>query len=188
MVNKWINVIGVSQTVWRTALCITLLTDLNVEHAVNWLAERRRRLKRQSGIRKDASWPQIRSALITTVNNHDVDEMCSWIDPERATLGASALRQATKVAYEIALRQGIRQHNDDFEVPMPSDEVRAQWTRLNTDADFGIPWRSEEGRWKDRLKQTSLWAHRFRRRARVRLGIMRTTEPIGLEEKRAKVI
>ena len=185
--SKWVRHLGLSHTVWKIALCLTVLSDLDVDLAVSWLAQRRRRRKRQSGIRKDASLLRIRQHLTSTVLEHDLADMSSWVDPERATLGVAVLRQATQVANEASVRKRIRQHNDEKGVPLPSSEVRNLWTARNADGDFGIPLPPREAHWKNRLRQTAVWAHRFRQRARVRLGIMRTTEPISLEEKRAKV-
>ena len=185
--SKWVRGLGLSHTVWKIALCLTVLSDLNVELAVSWLANRRRQCKRKSGIRKDASLLRIRQHLTSTVLEHDLDDMCSWVDPDRATLGVDVLRHATQVANEAAVRLRIRQHNDEKGVPLPSWAVGALWTARNTDGDFGIPLPPREAHWKNRMRQTAVWAHRFRQRARVRLGSMRTTEPISLEEKRAKV-
>ena len=184
---KWVRGLGLSHRVWKIALCLTVLSDLDVQVAVSWLAQRRRRRKRKSGIRKDASLLKIRQHLTSTVLEHDLDDMCSWVDPDRATLGVDVLRHATQVANEAAVRLRIRQHNDEKGVPLPSWAVGALWTARNTDGDFGIPLPPREAHWKNRMRQTAVWAHRFRQRARVRLGSMRTTEPISLEEKRAKV-
>ena len=184
---KWVTRLGLSHRVWKIALCLTVLSDLDVELAVSWLAQRRRRLKRQSGIRKNASLLRIRQHLTSTVVQHDLADMCSWVDPDRATLGVDVLRHATQVANEDAVRKQIRQHNDGKGVPLPSWALADLWTARNADGDFGIPLPPREAHWKNRRKQTAVWAHRFRQRARVRLGSMRTTEPISLEEKRAKV-
>ena len=184
---KWVTRLGLSHRVWKIALCLTVLSDLNVELAVSWLAQRRRRLKRQSGIRKNASLLRIRQHLTSTVVQHDLADMCSWVDPDRATLGVDVLRHATQVANEDAVRKHIRQHNDEKGVPLPSWALADLWTARNADGDFGIPLPPREAHWKNRRKQTAVWAHRFRQRARIRLGSMRTTEPISLEEKRAKV-
>ena len=94
---KWVTRLGLSHRVWKIALCLTVLSDLDVELAVSWLAQRRRRLKRQSGIRKNASLQEIRWALLRSLDVHAADEMWCWIDPERPALGDSALRQATNV-------------------------------------------------------------------------------------------
>ena len=186
--SRWVRGLGLSHTVWKIALCLTVLSDLNVELAVSWLANRRKRRKRQSGIRKDASLLRIRQHLTSTVLEQDPDDMCGWIDPERATLGVRVLRQATQVATDAGVRKMIRQHNEEKGVPVPSSAARDFWTALNAaDGEFGIPWPPSEAHWKNRHRQTAVWAHRFRHRARVKLGIMRTTEPITLEEKRAKV-
>ena len=73
--SKWVRRLGLSHTVWKIALCLTVLTDLNVELAVYWIAERRRRLKRRGGIRKDASLMRIRTLLTGTVVEHDPADM-----------------------------------------------------------------------------------------------------------------
>ena len=185
--SKWVRGLGLSHTVWKIALCLTVLSDLNVELAVSWLANRRRRCKRKSGIRKDASLLRIRQHLTSTVLEQDPDDMCGWIHPERATLGVGVLRQATQVATDAAVRKRIRQHNEEKGVPLPSSAVRDLWNALNGDGEFGIPLPPSEAHWKNRMHQIRVWAHRYRHRARVKLGIMRTTEPISLEEKRAKV-
>ena len=74
---KWVTRLGLSHRVWKIALCLTVLSDLDVELAVSWLAQRRRRLKRQSGIRKNASLLRIRQHLTSTVVQHDLADMCS---------------------------------------------------------------------------------------------------------------
>ena len=185
--SKWVRGLGLSHTVWKIALCLTVLSDLDVELAVSWLAQRRRRLKRQSGIRKNASLLRIRQHLTSTVVQHDLADMCSWVDPERATLGVTVLRHATQAVNEAHVRKRIRHHNDVTGVTLPSYAVRNLWCARNADGNFGIPLPPREAHWKNRVRQTAVWAHRFRHRARVKLGIMRTTEPISLEEKRAKV-
>ena len=185
--SKWVRALGLSHTVWKIALCLTVLSDLDVELALSWLAQRRRRCKRQSGIRKHVSFLRIREELTSTVLEHDLADMCSWVDPERATLGVTVLRHATQAVNEAHVRKRIRHHNDVTGVTLPSYAVRNLWCARNADGNFGIPLPPREAHWKNRVKQTAVWAHRFRQRARVRLGIMRTTEPISLEEKRAKV-
>ena len=185
--SKWVRRLGLSHRVWKIALCLTVLSDLDVELALSWLAQRRRRCKRQSGIRKHVSFLRIREELTSTVLEHDLADMCSWVDPERATLGVTVLRHATQAVNEAHVRKRIRHHNDVTGVTLPSYAVRNLWCARNADGNFGIPLPPREAHWKNRVKQTAVWAHRFRQRARVRLGIMRTTEPISLEEKRAKV-
>ena len=168
---------------FNTALCLTVLLDMDAASAAAWCFRKRKWLEEHAVA--DTGEGALQRSLEDAILSASPSVTWSWVDPDMATLGKKQIQVATDAARDKRLWQWLKNRNATHGTVVSTRDLCEQWHALGaTFGGAGIhppmgAMRSKRG--------IVRWGTRWRRRCNTKLGVLRTKEPIGLDAKRQKV-
>ena len=177
---------NVTKHKFNIALCLTVLLDMDAAAAAAWTYNK----EKWYGQSPDAGSDEVQTlqrALEDAVLTASPSCCAAWVDPDVATLGTSALRKATKALRDKRMQAWVKQRNDLHGAAPTTCSVlhrgNGEAAEIANDG-FVLQQLVESGH----VSSGRVWCHRWRRRCGVKVGALRTKEPLDLATKQEKVL
>ena len=174
--------LGLTKFVFQTALCILSLSNLDFDCCMHWLFRKKRRGAPAPATLSHCIARETFQALL--LNTH-TGLIASW-SSRHETPYPSALRAATKICREWKLEQLVLRENTLKGASVSSAEIVDRFVEFDNENNaFGAVLGGIDALSSPVTKRS--WARRWRKRNRLRIGKLKTGEPMNLDVKRRKV-
>ena len=174
--------LGLTKFVFQTALCILSLNNLDFDCCMDWLFRKKRR---GAPAPATLSHSIARETFQVLLLNTHTDLIARWSN-RHETPYPSALRAATKICREWNSEQLVLRENTLKGASVSSAEIVNRFVEFDSRNNaFGAVLGGICAHATPVGKRS--WAHRWRKRNRLRIGKLKTAEPMTLDVKRRKV-
>ena len=176
--KRSITCLGLSAWCMKTAVCIAMLLQYDFTAAAEWLACKDRRGKK---VDVNISLASLKTEVTKYFLEQPFGELVHWTDLATTPLPRNILQTAVQWSQAERLKRHVRKANVDYGAPVPSSELIRCYNGQVAEHELAplLPQVPPLVR-----PMGKFWCSRWRRRHGARIGFLRATEPVGLEEKR----
>ena len=176
--KRSITCLNLSGWCMKTAVCIAMLLQYDFTAAAEWLACKNRRGKK---VAANISLASLKSEVTKYFLEQPFAELVHWTDLATTPLPRNILATAVQWSEAERLKRHVRKANIDCGAPVPSCELIRCYNGQVAEHELAplLPLVPPLVR-----PMGKFWCSKWRQRHGARIGFLRATEPVGLEEKR----
>ena len=176
--KRSITCLNLSAWCMKTAVCNAMLLQYDFTAAAEWLACTNRRGKK---VASNISLASLKSEVTKYFLEQPFGELVHWTDLATTPLPRNILATAVQWSEAERLKRHVRKANVDCGAPVPSCELIRCYNGQVAEHELAplLPLVPPLVR-----PMGKFWCSKWRQRHGSRIGFLRATEPVGLEEKR----